>query len=232
MHGNGDRCSDESRGGSRVVSSSLQCFDSWCEWLSRRPWRWYFTGTFRDSRGRSIDRLCDRVVEWLWRDTGRESLAFLCGEYGRQTGRFHVHGLISGDADGRNTLYEQWRDRYGRPHVRNYDARRGAAAYVGKYVLKDAHDTGQYAISGAGALFHAAGWDAIQSRPFVKVEREDECREKAKNEENPIWYEKAFGEKTAEVEEKIAGSWADSWWIDHRPMSGYDRYLQEKGGSH
>jgi len=35
-----------------------------------------------------------------------------------------------------------------------------------------------------------------------------------------------------EVKQVLVEQRADSWWLDCRPMTGYDRYLQEMGGKY
>jgi len=206
----------------------MASFNEWGRWLSECGWNWYFTGTFKSDRGRRITRLGDRLCEWIWRGTGFGCLAFLCGEHGRRTGRYHVHGLISAVPSGRTILDEQWRARYGIAHIRDFRRERGAAYYCGKYALKSAHDTGEYSISGAGPAF--AEWADSQCRPYVRWNWGDGQRERARNPSAPVVYEKAFGEKTPEVEKKIEESWKDSWWIDEPRMSGYYRYLEEMNG--
>jgi len=205
-------------------------YQSWVEWLSTIPWTTYGTFTFQDDQDRSVWSLGDRIIQQLWRTTGCESFGFIVGEHGRRTGRFHLHGLLAHDKSGLQLLDEYWREYYGLTRFEPFQRGRGAEAYCGKYTLKEAYDTGEYTVSGSGGCFDS--WASYQKRPWVRdtaptpeeIEKENKIGHHYKENRRQ---EKTFASESPEAREKLISSHADSWWIDRKRMSGYDRYLEE-----
>ena len=109
-------------------------------WLSDKPWNAWCTLTFRAGNF-TEDAATRAYVQWLdWlRAEGSPALAYFMGhEVGGQGGRLHLHGLVGNLSDytSRTALWRWWFKRYGRAQVLRYDADRGAAFYVSKYVTK------------------------------------------------------------------------------------------------
>jgi len=225
-----DAASAEGRGRLRHVPSELSqatiTFTKWGRWLDSRPWTTYCTLTFADARCRSLARCGDRIVEWIWRATGRGVVAFTCAEHGRRTGRLHFHALLAHGDHGRDILDRKWRRSYGIAHVRRYERGRGASFYVGKYTLKEAHDTGAYYLSGAGPGYER--WQKTQTRPEI-----DATNQVPKTEADPETprTEKALRAETPAIEAELTRSYNGSWWLDELPKTGYQQYLAELPGN-
>lgn len=115
------------------------------EFLSRPPWEWYVTQTFKaeyvsPKQGdkhyyawmRSLEMACNarqlprpfycRVTELQQREV------------------IHYHSLIGGVGDTRRLLFKDFWELHGYARVEAYDAERGAAGYLGKYLTKDDGD--------------------------------------------------------------------------------------------
>lgn len=110
------------------------------DWLNGYPWNAWCTLTFRAGNF-SADAATRAVNLWLdyIRTTGSPAVTYYVGhEVGGLGGRLHLHGLIGNLADytSRTALWSWWFKRFGRAQVLRYDAERGAAWYVAKYVTK------------------------------------------------------------------------------------------------
>ena len=118
------------------------------EWLSKPPWQWYVTQTFR------ADYVSPRQADhsyyaWLTslrvaaRAIGAATALYGAGSpfYFRvaelqDRGTLHFHSLIGGVGDTRRLLFKDLWELHGIARVEAYDANRGANFYVGKYLTK------------------------------------------------------------------------------------------------
>jgi len=198
------------------MGEDFTLFDDWGRWLDAFGWSYFATFTFRCPKGRRIERMADRAVKWGHAATGRGCLIFLCGEYGKQSGRYHLHGLINVGPAGRLVLDDKWRSEYGITDFRRFQQGKGAAHYVGKYVLKDAWATGEYTFAGIGEGF--AGWEQWKAE-------EDQDGQETDAKEASI--DKTFGQKGREKRRKVSSLPGKYARYQRGLMSGYDRYLQE-----
>jgi hypothetical protein len=109
------------------------------KWLTGWSWDHFATLTFDErwgEAGPSADRCLSITQGWL------QSLPynpgfFVCVERGGH-GRNHSHALIQPGCGNAHVpsreLSERWK--FGRDHIRDFDARAGAGWYVSKYILK------------------------------------------------------------------------------------------------
>lgn len=222
----------------RCIPCGVSCtgcsFRAWGAWLDSLPWSTFAAYlTFKDWKGRDIGRIGNRITEWVWRATGQQCVAFACSEFGRRTGRLHCHALLSHGPDGCDALDRRWRRSYGITSLRPYDRGRGAAYYVGKYVLKEAFDTGSYTISGAGP--GCDRWADGQVRPFVEnygdpsEEGTPTCIPYTKKHYSAD-RARALRAKTPEVEAELQRNHNQNWWVDRPIKSGYQLYLDDLRG--
>lgn len=233
FHGN-NRKSNRARGKRlgripRELPRDDGTYEAWGNWLDGLGWSTFALLTFGDEEGRAAIRCGDRIVEWLWRATGQRALAFTVGEHGRRTGRFHLHALVSHGIDGRNILDEEWRSRYGNTGLRTYERGRGAAHYVGKYVLKEAFELGSYHFSAAGPGWEH--WQKTQTRPWIKYHGppspEDGWADAGEIIDFAFRQEEALRSKNSETQAEIERIYAENWWVDDQPKTGYDLYLAD-----
>lgn len=204
-------------------------YAAWGNWLDGLGWSTFALLTFGDQEGRSAVRCGDRIVEWLWRATGQRALAFIVGEHGRRTGRFHLHALVSHGDNGHRVLDQEWRSRYGNTGLRRYERKRGAAHYVGKYVLKEAYDRGSYHLSAAGPGWEH--WQKLQVRPFIRYhgppDPEDGWADAGEIIDHAFKKEEALRSKTSQTRAELERNYASSWWVDGKPKTGYQLYLED-----
>lgn len=76
--------------------------------------------------------------------TRQRCLGIVVSEFGRRTGRFHLHGLLSGASDYLIYLDLEWRTRFGLSQFERLDPGGGATKYISKYCAKDANHTGTW----------------------------------------------------------------------------------------
>jgi len=200
------------------MGEAFKCYDSWGRWLDEFGWGWFATLTFRNPKGWRVTCLADRIVQWGHAFTGRGCCAFVCSEHGKQSGRYHLHGLINVSSAGCRILDDQWRKRFGFSNFRRFQQGRGAAHYVGKYILKSAFETGEYTFAGAGPGFE--GWEEI-STPRDEIEEKELAQETINQ---------TFGQKTKESIQNVARPGSVYRRSMRGGISGYDRYLQERDG--
>lgn len=122
-----------------------QAREAFGEWLSKPPWEWYVTLTFRDEYvpHNTADK---HYYAWM------RSLQMACNVKGlprpfyyrctepQQRGTLHFHSLIGGVGDVRRLLFKDFWELNGFARVEKYDAGKGANFYVGKYLNKPDSD--------------------------------------------------------------------------------------------
>lgn len=111
---------------------------AWGSWLGSYPWDSWGTLTFAagefssDAASRAWGRFAAQLPPLATWFVGHEVGA---------RGRLHLHCLLGvlGRAKDENhlDLWQWWFKRYGRAHLAGYNEKRGAAAYVAKYVTKE-----------------------------------------------------------------------------------------------
>lgn len=110
------------------------------EWLSQWQWDAWCTLTFRDGNFSpdAADRAFAKLAQTLRVESAPTLSYFVGHELGGHTGRLHLHCLLGGlpYGDSRRGIWKWWHHRYGRAQVLPFDADRGAAFYVSKYVTK------------------------------------------------------------------------------------------------
>ena len=112
--------------------------EAWGEFLTRFPWDWFCTFTFRDPVpsftahhrfayfARDLERAAGLPIAWFRGD-----------EYGPRGGRLHLHALILNVGNLRRlTWMDRWNERNGYARILPFDAEKGAAFYCAKYVTK------------------------------------------------------------------------------------------------
>ena len=136
--------------------------EAWGQFLSPFPWDWFCTFTFRvrvepawtacgrSDRGHQSDgqvstfsahRLFARFMRDVEAASGQPAFWFRGDEYGPAGGRFHIHALVGNVAAERRLYWmDEWNRRAGYARILPFEAGRGAAYYVSKYVVKQFGD--------------------------------------------------------------------------------------------
>lgn len=124
------------------------------DWLNTYPWEWFMTATFNGrfspaAGRRAIQRFFKRLEKRFERSIPR----FWVQEYSMYGEGPHYHALVGNvnkAADGHSAeiAWKIWTSGkgHGRMETQKYDARKGAGFYMGKYVIKDRCDKGDWDI--------------------------------------------------------------------------------------
>jgi hypothetical protein len=125
-----------------LVSIHQGLVEGWGQFLSKFPWDWFVTLTFRDPVGSfRAHRLFGYFVRDLERAAGIPIFWFHADEIGPRGGRFHIHALIGNVAHLRRmTWVDRWDGLAGYARILPFNAKRGAAYYTAKYVAKQNGD--------------------------------------------------------------------------------------------
>ncbi len=153
------------------------------------------------------------------------SVGFVVSERGRIGGRFHLHGLFICSSAAIVRCQKRWKRDRGFERVEQYDEARGAVNYCGKYVLKDAYDSGTYYLFDPDSTVDdgindyatrqkgsaKAAWKEAQERQEIEKEKE------------------ALNQPSATVGiladfERLARR---NNWVDEPKRCGYDLYRAE-----
>jgi hypothetical protein len=115
-----------------------QLSEAWGEFLSRYPWDWFLTLTFREPvKSFTAQRKFDRFSRDIEEAAGLPIAWFRGDEIGSLGGRYHLHALMLNVAHLRRlTWMDKWNQRAGFARILPYDRERGAAFYCAKYVTK------------------------------------------------------------------------------------------------
>lgn len=115
-----------------------QLSDAWGDFLSRYPWDWFLTLTFRDpTQSFRAHRLFGYFVKDIEKAAGVPVGWFRGDEYGSRLGRFHMHALMLNVAHLRRLSWmDDWNPRAGFARIVEFDPKLGAAYYCAKYVTK------------------------------------------------------------------------------------------------
>jgi len=121
---------------------SRQLAEGWGQFLSGFPWDWFVTLTFRDEVvSFRAHRLFARFVREIEKAAGMPIFWFRADEIGPRGGRFHIHALMGNVAQLRRMFWiDRWNEIAGYARILSFDARRGAAYYCAKYVVKQIND--------------------------------------------------------------------------------------------
>jgi hypothetical protein len=116
--------------------------EGWGQLLSRFLWDWFLTLTYRDEvKSFRAHRLYQVFVREIEKAAGLPIFWFRADEIGPHGGRFHIHALIGNVAHLRRMFWvDRWNELAGFARILPFDARRGAAHYVAKYVVKQFGD--------------------------------------------------------------------------------------------
>lgn len=109
-------------------------------------WDSFGTFTFAEPRARrAIDSLA-YMLRSLVRSQGGYIRAFIAEEFGNSGGRRHLHALVEHPGRRGREIKDQWELKRGTGFARvaQFSPRGGAAKYVTKYVIKDAHGVGDW----------------------------------------------------------------------------------------
>jgi hypothetical protein len=111
---------------------------AWGVFLSRFPWDWFVTLTFRAQQPSfRAYHLFRRFANDLQRASRFRVAWFMVFEYGHRTGRLHIHALMLNVAHlGRLSWMEEWNQRAGYARILPFNRDEGAAFYCAKYVTK------------------------------------------------------------------------------------------------
>jgi len=117
--------------------------EAWGQFLSRFPWDWFLSLTFRDDvKSFRAHRLYGYFVRDLEKAAGGTPIFwFRADEIGPRGGRFHMHALIGNVAHLRRMSWiDRWDRLAGYARIVPFNARKGAAYYCAKYVTKQFGD--------------------------------------------------------------------------------------------
>jgi len=129
-----------------TIAQNTDLVKDFSAWLSTFEWTAYCTLTFRRPMRQGALRCGRAWVRWIANRYG-EARAFLAEEHHADGERLHLHALIhiaDGDLVDLTPWWRWWWTKFGRCEVRRYQARRGAAGYCSKYILKEAQDRGSW----------------------------------------------------------------------------------------
>ncbi len=120
----------------------------WGNFVSRFPWDWFCSFSFRGMLDRRAGELVDvppgtahnlfsAFCHDIQRVAGNPVVWFRADEYGPRGGRLHLHALLFGAAHlQRFAWMEEWRRRAGWARIYPFDSSKGGARYAAKYVVK------------------------------------------------------------------------------------------------
>ena len=116
------------------------------EWLGTYEWETFGTYTFARTPGRTATHHFRRLLAKTVRHGHKKPTAFVAEEIGPRGGRLHLHALCKDTGWKFTDLKREWERDYGIARGGKYDAARGAAHYVTKYIIKDSLGLGDYAM--------------------------------------------------------------------------------------
>lgn len=213
--------------GSGVQVGGCELRSAYAKWICHlEQWTHYCTFTFRSERNRNLHVEGAYILRNLWATADVGCTTWLASEFGRVGGRYHIHGLIASDDHGLWNLEQQWRNTRGWCNLKSVasgpDGRPlGAARYISKYITKD---HAEYDIFGEPKAWEETG--RRDSRQEWKQAYKAARRQEAEGtEEEKTQARKALAGDRLELARIGNGS----CWVDVRPVTGYDLYLQDRG---
>ncbi len=124
------------------MASSTELREAWGGFLSRYPWDWFLTLTFREPvPSFTAHRRFQRFAHDIENAAGLPVAWFRADEYGPAGGRLHIHALMLNTAAlSRLFWMDRWQQHNGYARIFPFDPQQGAAFYCSKYVTKTSGD--------------------------------------------------------------------------------------------
>ena len=133
----------------------VQVCEDWIDFLETQKWTQFATFTTKKPITlKSARRLMAKVAVRVLRRDEKLFWAAEKFELGREG--YHLHALIT-TRHSANQIEKWYSEKYGRCVVSRYNPKRGAAAYVAKYLLKRSYDYDMLIGKGETELFEVEG---------------------------------------------------------------------------
>lgn len=143
-----------------MVSDREALAQAYADLLTRNPWHWFATLTFRVSHERRTSggvhpEKADKAYRfWLanlnrelygprWSKKPHGGLVWARGQEFHKDGRIHFHALIAAPTDDLNRLarrltwMDHWHSQFGIARIERPNSQGDVCSYVSKYVVKD-----------------------------------------------------------------------------------------------
>jgi hypothetical protein len=134
----------------KTMSERIQ--DDLTEMVNQYVWKFYVTGTFGHDRETfspyTVKRRFFVFLNELRKKSGSKSTDFFFGTEPHKTGLLHQHILLGSQLliDDPGLIQALWHEKYGFCKAEKYDASKGAAHYLTKYVTKAMYDWDLYIV--------------------------------------------------------------------------------------